>query len=126
MIGAGPGQMVDERHEDSSYGFAAGLVIGMACGGILALLFAPKAGAELRGDIGTRTRTMRESAGRRYRDIADKATAGVEQMKEKAQGCGVSASLRALKAQGVAADVRDYAQSKTQQAANAVDQSTQH
>ena len=119
MIGAGPGQMIDERHEDSSYGFAAGLVIGMACGGLLALLFAPKAGADLRGDIGTRTRTMRDAAGRRYRDFADKASAGMEQVKEKAQGFK-------QKAQGVAADVRDYAQSKTQQAANAVDQSTQH
>ena len=119
MVGAGPGQMIDDRHVDSSHGFAAGLVIGMACGGILALLFAPKAGAELRGDIGTRTRTMRDSAGRRYRDFADKASAGMEQVREKAQGLK-------QKAQGMAADARDYAQSKTQQAANAVDQSTQH
>ena len=119
MIGAGPGQMSDDRHVDSSYGFAAGLVIGMACGGILALLFAPKAGAELRGDINTRTRTMRDAAGRRYRDFADKASAGMEQMKEKAQGFK-------QKAQGMAADARDYAQSKTQQAANAAEQSTQH
>ena len=119
MIGAGPGQTFDDRHEDSSYGFAAGLVIGMACGSILALLFAPKAGVELRGDINTRTRTMRDAVGRRYRDVADKASAGMEQMKEKAQ------SFK-QKAQGMAADARDVVQSKVQQAANAVDQSTQH
>ena len=31
---------------------AAGIIIGFAVGGALALLFAPKSGAQLRGDIG--------------------------------------------------------------------------
>ena len=58
----------------------------MACGGVLALLFAPKAGTELRGDINNGVSSMRDAAGRRYRDIAEKASARVEQLKEKAHG----------------------------------------
>ena len=111
--------MHEDRHMDSSHGFAAGLLVGMACGGVLALLFAPKAGTEMRGDINTRMNSMRDTVGRRYRDVATKASAGVEQMKEKAQGFR-------QKAQGMAADARDVVQSKAQQAGNAVDQSTQH
>jgi len=117
MIGAAP--MLDERHVDSTYGFAAGLLIGMACGGVLALLFAPKAGAQLRGDINDGVSSMRDAAGRRYRDLAEKASARVEQMKEKAQGV-------TQKAQGLAADARDFVQSKVQQGRDAADEATQH
>lgn len=111
--------MMNERPMDSSYGFAAGLLIGMACGSVLALLFAPKAGTELRGDINHQMGSMRDAFGRRYRDIADKASAGVEQVKEKAQGMS-------QKAQGLAADARDFVQSKMQQGRNEAEQSTQH
>jgi gas vesicle protein len=111
--------MMNERPMDSSYGFAAGLLIGMACGSVLALLFAPKAGTELRGDINNQMGSMRDAFGRRYRDIADKASAGVEQVKEKAQGMS-------QKAQGLAADARDFVQSKVQQGRNEAEQSTQH
>ena len=117
MIGAQP--MIDERQVDTSYGFAAGLLTGMVCGGVLALLFAPKAGAELRGDLNNGMCSMRDQFGRRYRDVADRASAGVEQMKEKAQGM-------TQKAQGIAADARDFVQSKMQQGRNAADQATQH
>ena len=116
-MGAAP--MTDERYVDSSYGFAAGLLVGMACGGVLALLFAPKAGAELRGDLNSGMSSMRDTFGRRYRDVAEKASAGVEQMKEKAQGVS-------QKAQGLAADARDFVQSKVQQGRNAAEQGTQH
>ena len=51
--------------------------------------------------------------------MADKASAGVEQVKEKAQGMS-------QKAQGLAADARDFVQSKVQQGRDAAEQSTQH
>jgi gas vesicle protein len=82
-------------------------------------LFAPKAGAELRGDINNGVSSMRDGAGRRYRDIAEKASARVEQMKEKAHGV-------TQKAQGLAADARDFVQSKVQQGRDAADEATQH
>ena len=96
MIGAAP--MMDDRHYEASYGFATGLLTGMVLGGVLALLFAPKAGSELRSDLNDGVSSMRDAAGRRYRDLADRASAGVEQVKTKAQG--------------MAADARDFVQSK--------------
>jgi gas vesicle protein len=96
MIGAAP--MMDDRHYEATYGFAAGLMTGMVLGGVLALLFAPKAGSELRSELNDGMSTMRDQFGRRYRDFADKASAGVEQVKTKAQG--------------MAADAKDFVQSK--------------
>ena len=42
-----------EDRDDSSVvlGVAAGLIVGVAIGGVLGLLFAPKSGEELRSDI---------------------------------------------------------------------------
>ena len=111
--------MLDERHVDSSYGFAAGLLTGMVFGGVLALLFAPKAGSELRNDLNGSMSSMRDSMGRRYRDVADRASAGMQTMKEKTQDI-------THKAQGMAADARDFVQSKISQGRDAADQATQH
>ena len=111
--------MMDERHVDPSHGFVAGLLTGMVFGGVLALLFAPKAGSELRGELNDNMNSMRDSFGRRYRDMADRASSGYETVKEKAQGV-------TQKAQGMAADARDYVQSKVSQGREAVDEATQH
>lgn len=117
MIGAGP--MIDERQvessfdrQESSFGFAAGLLTGLVCGGVLALLFAPKAGAELRGKLNESAGSMRDAMGRRYRDVAERASAGMGQVKEKAQG--------------MAADARGFVQSKMQQGRDAAGQPTEH
>lgn len=103
MVG---GEMMDDRREafhprqDASFGFAAGLLTGMVCGGVLALLFAPKEGSALRGDINSSVGSMKDALGRRYRDVAQRAGAAVSKVQEKAQG--------------MAADARDYVHSKTQ------------
>jgi hypothetical protein len=51
----------------------------------------------LRSDLNDGMSSVRDAAGRRYRDLADRASAGVEQVKTKAQG--------------MAADARDFVQS---------------
>ena len=43
--------MLHDRH-DPSYGFTSGILTGAVIGGALALLFAPKAGTQLREELG--------------------------------------------------------------------------
>jgi gas vesicle protein len=111
--------MYDDRHVDSSYGFAAGLLTGMVFGGVMALLFAPKAGSELRSDLNGNWCSMKDEMGRRYRDAASRASAGMETVKERAQDM-------THKAQGMAADARNFVQSKVSQARHDAEQATQH
>jgi gas vesicle protein len=47
--------MNEEENGGDFSAIAAGLVVGMAVGGILGLLFAPKPGAQLREDLKDRT-----------------------------------------------------------------------
>jgi hypothetical protein len=51
------------RHERHWGAFIAGIVIGAATGAIIALLTAPKPGAEVRDEIATKARDVAESAG---------------------------------------------------------------
>jgi gas vesicle protein len=111
--------MYDERAQSTSSGFITGLLTGMVCGGVLALLFAPKAGRELRGDLNESMGSARDVMGRRYREVAERASAAAER---------ASAAMGQVqqKAQGMAADARDFVQSKMNQGREAVDGSTQH
>jgi gas vesicle protein len=54
-------------------GFALGMLAGVIVGAGVALLFAPKAGQELRQDLGESMGKLKDAAARRYRDVADKA-----------------------------------------------------
>jgi gas vesicle protein len=54
-------------------GFAIGLLVGAVAGAAVALLFAPKPGVELRGNIGESVTSLRDAAARRLRDIANRA-----------------------------------------------------
>jgi gas vesicle protein len=45
----------------------------------VALLMAPKTGAEVRQDLSSGYNSMRDAASRRYRDLADRASAKIEQ-----------------------------------------------
>ncbi|MCC7176988.1 MAG: YtxH domain-containing protein [Acidobacteria bacterium] len=56
--------------KNTSSGFGTGLLAGAVVGAGLALLYAPKAGAELRGDIGESAGALRDSMTERYRDLA--------------------------------------------------------
>jgi gas vesicle protein len=66
--------MMHREHEMTG-GFAAGIVTGAVVGAGLALLFAPKAGNELRHEISDSMGSLRDAVARRYRQLAE--TAGV-------------------------------------------------
>ncbi|MFN4984781.1 MAG: YtxH domain-containing protein [Ignavibacteria bacterium] len=56
--------MEDKEHVNGSYtkGFLVGAVVGGAVGAVLALLFAPKSGRELRRDIADKTGELYDKA----------------------------------------------------------------
>jgi gas vesicle protein len=56
--------------EARSFGFAYGLLVGTALGAAVALLFAPKAGSELRGQLADATSRIRQRAGQAYNRAA--------------------------------------------------------
>jgi len=58
--------------------FLLGALAGALVGAGIALLMAPKAGAEVREDLSTGYNSVRDAAARRYRDLADRAAATVE------------------------------------------------
>ena len=53
--------------------FLLGALAGALVGAGVALLMAPKTGAEVRHDLNSGLNTMRDAASRRYRDLADRA-----------------------------------------------------
>lgn len=61
--------------QDSAGGglFLLGALAGALVGAGVALLMAPKTGAEVRRGISSGLNTARDAANRRYRDLADKA-----------------------------------------------------
>ncbi len=65
-----------QHGRDSGAGFAAGVVTGACLGAAIALLYAPKSGAALRGQIGESATSLRDAVTRRYQALA--ARAGVE------------------------------------------------
>jgi len=67
--------MLNSEHESTSGGFALGMLIGVVAGAGIALLFAPKPGAQLRGEIGDSMSHLRDAAARRMREVADRASA---------------------------------------------------
>jgi gas vesicle protein len=70
------------RYDQDSTGsgmFLLGALAGALVGAGVALLMAPKSGAETRQDLNSGYNSMRDAAARRYRDLADRATAKVEQ-----------------------------------------------
>ena len=69
------GEAMNHTGEKSTNSFALGLLIGAAAGAGLALLFAPKAGSELRGQIGESVSSWKDAAGRKVREVTDRASA---------------------------------------------------
>ena len=59
---------------ESNSGFLLGALAGALVGAGVALLLAPKSGAQVRNDISSGLNTARDAAARRYRDLADKAS----------------------------------------------------
>ena len=55
--------------------FVLGAIAGALVGAGVALLMAPKTGAETRNELSEGYSSVRDAASRRYRDLANKATA---------------------------------------------------
>jgi len=64
-------------------GFTTGVVVGALVGAGVALLFAPKAGDELRSDLNGSMTSLREAVARRYRALAEMAGVEVEHLEER-------------------------------------------
>jgi len=65
--------------------FFKGLLIGGTLGAIAALLFAPKSGKELRGDIRRKSEEAVEGSKRLYNDARSRASAIITEAVDKAQ-----------------------------------------
>ena len=72
------------------HGFAAGIITGALVGAGLALLFAPKAGTELRGDLNDSLGSLRDAVARRYRALADMAGVELENFEERVDRAAAS------------------------------------
>lgn len=67
---------------DGSSGFALGMLTGALVGAGLALLFAPKPGADVRSDLTESMGTLRDAVTRRVRDMADRAGVELENLQD--------------------------------------------
>jgi gas vesicle protein len=100
--------MLHDRH-DPSFGFTSGILTGAVIGGALALLFAPKAGTQLREELGESMGSLRDALARRYRELADRAGVEVENLQEQVERA----------AEGLEASARDFVDSAAQRARRA-------
>ncbi len=84
------------RYErESGAGFAAGALTGALVGAGLALLLAPKAGAELRGDLGESVTSLRGAVARRFRELAERAGVEIENLEARVDAAAESIELSA-------------------------------
>ena len=73
-------------------GFALGVLVGAVAGAGLALLFAPKPGSELRGELGESMTSLKDKAARRLRNLADRAATEVNDLSNKARSTAAGAA----------------------------------
>ena len=66
--------------------FLLGALAGALVGAGVALLMAPKAGADVRRDLSDGYSSVRDAASRRYRDIAERASAKIEEKVDQYKG----------------------------------------
>ena len=72
------------ENESSGNGmFLLGAVAGALVGAGVALLMAPKSGAQTREDLTAGYSSVREAAARRYRDLADRANTKLGELEQK-------------------------------------------
>ncbi len=72
------------EHDSAGSGvFLLGALAGALVGAGVALLMAPKSGAQVRQDLSQGYSSVRDAAARRYRDLADKANAKIDQASAK-------------------------------------------
>jgi len=63
--------------------FLLGALAGALVGAGIALLMAPKTGAQMREELSSGYNSARDAAARRYRDLADKAATKIDQASSK-------------------------------------------
>ncbi len=73
------------KDNNSGKNFLIGLIAGGAVGAIIALLYAPKSGKELRNDIKLKTDGMLDDADRYLADAKDKANNMINEGKKKSE-----------------------------------------
>ena len=82
----------NEQESAGSGTFLLGALAGALVGAGIALLMAPKAGAQVREDLSTGYNSVRDAAARRYRDLADRAAATLEQKVDQYSNRATSAA----------------------------------
>ena len=83
------------ERESSGTGFAVGALTGAMVGAGLALLFAPKAGAELREDLSESVTSLRGAVTRRYQELAARAGVEIENLEERVDAAAESIEVSA-------------------------------
>ena len=73
----------DDQESASNGTFLLGALAGALVGAGVALLMAPKSGAQTREELSAGYSSVREAAARRYRDLADRATAKLGELEQK-------------------------------------------
>src|SRR5688572_20799432 len=73
-----------EEHETGGGSFMMGLLTGTVLGAGLGMLFAPKAGSDLRNQLGEQASSLGRAAGEQYRRASDAASGIAEKAREKA------------------------------------------
>ena len=81
-----------DQDSASSGLFLLGALAGALVGAGVALLMAPKTGAQVRQDLNSGFNSVRDAAARRYRDLADKANAKLGQIDGRADQYGTRPS----------------------------------
>jgi gas vesicle protein len=74
-----------EEHETGGGSFMMGLLTGTVLGAGLGMLFAPKAGSDLRNQLGEQASSLGRAAGEQYRRASDAASGIAEKAREKAE-----------------------------------------
>jgi gas vesicle protein len=73
----------NDRDSAGSGMFLLGALAGALVGAGVALLMAPKSGAQVREDLSSGYSTVRDAASRRYRDLAERASTKLGQFEGK-------------------------------------------
>ena len=73
----------NDQESASNGTFLLGALAGALVGAGIALLMAPKSGAQTRGELSAGYSSVREAAARRYRDLAERANAKLGELEQK-------------------------------------------
>ncbi|MEO8677970.1 MAG: YtxH domain-containing protein [Vicinamibacterales bacterium] len=103
--------------------FLLGAIAGAMVGAGVALLVAPKSGAETRQDLNESFNSLREVVARRYREMADRAGVEFENLEEKADQLADQLESSAREALDVASSKMREANKSVRDGANAFRQS---